>query len=114
MLTTHALGQRNCIFLLILFYIFNISLWHLKSQILITIHKFTCIWYLMFNIIIYFTTKQFYTQCYSFIEHVNTAQPSAAKTSKSLSIDSAVTSHGLSPDTTQNEKKKTDNNKRLA
>ena len=74
LLTTHALGQRNCIFLLILFYIFNISLWHLKSQILITIHKFTCIWYLMFNIIIYYTTKQFYTQCYNFIEHVTTAQ----------------------------------------
>ena len=28
----------------------------------------------MFNIIIYYTTKQFYTQCYNFIEHVTTAQ----------------------------------------
>ena len=54
----------------------------------------------MFNIIIYYTTKQFYTQCYNFIEHVTAASTSAPKTSTSLSIESAVTSHGK---TTQEE-----------
>ena len=54
----------------------------------------------MFNIIIYFTTKQFYTQCYNFIEHVTAAPTLAPKTSTSLSIESAVTSHGK---TTQEE-----------
>ena len=54
----------------------------------------------MFNIIIYFTTKQFYTQCYSFIEHVTTAKIPSSKTSTSLNLESAVTSHGK---TTQEE-----------
>ena len=48
----------------------------------------------MFNIIIYFTTKQFYTQCYSFIEHVTAAQISAPKTSTSLGIECAVARQG--------------------